>query len=308
MRPNRLGVERQGLPLITASASSPFPSSIPLDTHIWGQGNGVVLCLNPSHISATSIEQTRASRSQSAPAAQKPIKRSPSDRRSGGWGSPAVPMAHHMTPPIHRVQVKRMSIRPCRAAAVNCQDMRLTPLHHFQVMRSKKCSIIVATPIVAVVAGVCFLYLTPKPRISMGVLEYVGESNRWFPAAIIGLTNVGAATIRYDHVDLTGAAVLWQETQSGWVSENFYIGGVSFSGMLLNPGSHIEFLVPLSDEARRWQFMYQIRNASIQGRIGTAFPNEWGDSLYRLSGTLGLTNEGPLQDNWSEVFKIPNRR
>jgi hypothetical protein len=164
------------------------------------------------------------------------------------------------------------------------------------------------TVILAVVALVLRSLLSPssyETRISMGVLRYAETNDLWFPAAVVGLTNLGSITLRYDHAGLNDPAILRVERQTGWSSVSFHsAGGVTVPPMLLKPGSHIVFAVPVPEGTLRWQLMYPVRSVSFQDRMGDKFTGRWGDTLYKLSGMLSLTNEGPLCEFWSEVFEV----
>ena len=148
----------------------------------------------------------------------------------------------------------------------------------------------------------------------MGVLQYVGKSDRWFPAAVVELANNGSVTVRYDHVDSDEPPLLRTESRTGWVSNKFgFTGGITIPPMLLEPGSNIVFYVPLPDGTLRWQLRYTIRRASSHDQIRSKLTGEggnrlWGDRLYRLVGNSLSTSEGPPQEFWSEVFEIPSGR
>ena len=173
-------------------------------------------------------------------------------------------------------------------------------------MRRKRFLVALACVTAVVLACVYFSRTELKPRVSMGVLGYVAESDMYSPAAIVGLTNTGAITLRYDHVDPDEPGQLLMKTPTGWDSDPFHsLFRLTVSPMLLKPGSNIVFHIPLSSGTLSWQLKYTFRNASIQDRLGGRFEGEWSDRLYKWSGRLLLTNEGPPQVYRSEVFDVP---
>jgi hypothetical protein len=146
----------------------------------------------------------------------------------------------------------------------------------------------------------------------MGLLEYhYGQTDydNTHTCAVVGLTNNGPVTVRYDHVDPDEPFVLRTESQIGWASKTVdAFNKMVISPSLLAPGSKTALYVYLPDGTIRWQIKYTVRRASIQSRIRNEFTGDWGHRLYRLSGNLGLTNEGPPQVFWSEVYGLPSGR
>ncbi len=176
-------------------------------------------------------------------------------------------------------------------------------------MRPKRILTILVCVIAVVIALACFITTKSKPRISMGLLEYDYSKNDFGSSiiAVVGLTNNGLVTVRYDHVDSDEPFVLRAESRTGWVSKAFYsTQKITLSPSLLAPGSNTTLYLYPPDGTLRWQLKYTIHSASIQRRIGSQFTGDWGDRLYSLLGRNGLfTNDGPPQAFWSEVFEMP---
>jgi hypothetical protein len=175
------------------------------------------------------------------------------------------------------------------------------------LMRANKIITILAGGTLVAFALSCLATFKSKPSISMGVLRYVDSTNRWFPAAVLGLTNSGTITVRWDHVSSDEPNLLRTESRTGWVSKVFLpVGGVTVPPMLLEPGSNLLLLVPFSEGTLHWQLRYTIHGASPRDRIGNELTGGLGDRLYGLCRPLLSTNEGPPQAFWSEVFEIPS--
>lgn len=174
-------------------------------------------------------------------------------------------------------------------------------------MHQKKSLIVFACGTTVVFALACFFGTSSKPDISMGLLEYHdGKNDYGLTCAVVGLTNNGSVTVRYDHVDPDEPFVLRTESRAGWASKTFdSFEKMTISPSLLAPGSNANLYVYLPDGTLRWQIKYTIRSASIQSRIGNEITGDWGDRIFRLIKKLQLTNEGPPQVFWSKVYELP---
>ncbi len=175
-----------------------------------------------------------------------------------------------------------------------------------KVMKRKKFLILLVCVTTFVFALACVSGTLSKPSIAMGLLEYNGKDNDFgLLCAVVGLTNNGSITVRYDHMYPDEPLVLRTESPTGWVSKTFTsFEKMTISPSFLAPGSNTALYVYLPEGTLRWQIKYVIRRASIQGRIGDEFTGDWGNRLYSLSGNLGLTNEGSPQVFWSDVYEL----
>lgn len=174
-------------------------------------------------------------------------------------------------------------------------------------MYLKRKTIILAFVITIVFSLTWFFGGLSKPRTSMGLLGYSGSNNPDIEllCALVRLENNGSVTVRYDLVGSDELFMLRTESQTGWSSNRFCPSeGLERLPSLLAPGSNTTLHVYLPEGTLRWQVKYIIHKASIQSRIGNKFKGHWGERLYRLSGNLGLTNEGPPQVFWSEVYEV----
>lgn len=176
-------------------------------------------------------------------------------------------------------------------------------------MRPKRIPIILACLTAVVVACAYFVITKPKPSISMGLLEYQDGKNNDYrrTCAVVGLTNNGSIMVRWDHVDPDEPFLLRTESRTGWATNTFKsFEKMTISPSFLAPGSNTSLYVYLPDGTLRWQLRYTIHKASLESRIGNYFTGDWEYRAYRLIGYLNLTNEGPPQLFWSEVYELPD--
>jgi len=144
---------------------------------------------------------------------------------------------------------------------------------------------------------------SPRYKIGIGVLKYI--QNGPSITVLVGITNTGDSTIRYNQANISEARGR-TETQRGWSTvNNSPTSLLPGTPTLLAPGSwHID-LVALDRDMLRWQITYKIRSASLRDRVFVRFPAKSRTYARPILRRVLPGKEGPEKEVQSEVFERP---